>query len=406
MQVFSMKILTNQVFKQLSAGYYRKYRIYPSELLLDGSLKRDTGNGAIQRLPVFTRARVDALLQATRWGETYICFIAPGVMSWIVPMVDGEDVFGGISGGEVLLEDESDDRTAAIDYLVGAGSPRRMAESYINDLPVWPQSRVREAGRYLYEEFYRISGLNPTLLERNRENAQQQRQIAEAIQEQKDNRDYKYPIREEQVLLSLMRVGDRNGARRILNNMLAAMFLYSPRLILIRARAIEMMGFLVRAAIEDNPLQEPLMERHQDCIGRIIGAATFEELCEVLRHALDDFMDAIFEQGYNRSSRRVRAIMQVISERYTTRLTLDEVADEVGLSRFHVARLIKRSTGKTMTQHIRTLRINRARELLETTDSDYIDIAYELGFADQSYFIKQFREMTGITPGRYRSTRQ
>ena len=165
------------------------------------------------------------------------------------------------------------------------------------------------------------------------------------------------------------------------------------------------MGFLVRAAIEDNPLQEPLMERHQEWIGHIIDSQSFEHLCEVLRHALDDFMDAIFIQGYNRRSGNVRKIMQIISQDYKTQLTLDDIANKIGLSRFHIARLIKRNTGKTMTQHIRTLRVTQARQLLETTNRGYADIAFELGFADQSYFIKQFREMTGTTPARYRRDR-
>jgi two-component system response regulator YesN len=400
----SINILPNSVIDKLKRAYYRKYKLQTSALLLDGSFKTTVPDQQIHQLAVLTRARVDGLLQSVRWGEPYISFIAPGVMSWIVPLVDGEEVLGGMSGGEVILADESEDNSAAIDYLTGAGCSRQTAENYISKLPIWSQERVRDAAQYLFEKLYRISNLKPLLLERNRENALQQRQIAEAIQEQKAKREHKYPIREEQMLLSLMRVGDRNGARRILNNMLAAMFLYSPRLIIIRARAIEMMGFLVRAAIEDNPVQEPLMERHQAWIGHIINASSFEDLCAVLRHALDDFMSAIFEQSYNRSNKKVRRIMEIISSRYTSQLTLDEIATEVGLSRFHITRLIKRSTGKTITQHIRTLRINRARELLETTDRDYVDIAYELGFADQSYFIKQFREMTGTTPARYRLT--
>jgi two-component system response regulator YesN len=327
-------------------------------------------------------------------------------MSWIIPLVDGDSIMGGISGGEVALEDNEDNGVPAIDYLVGAGCSRNTAEKYVKNLPVWSQTRTREAAEFLFKNIYQLSRLTPTLLDHNRENALQQRQIAEAIQERKHSKEHRYPIREEQMLLSLMRVGDRNGARRILNNMLAAMFLYSPKPVLIRARAIEMMGFLVRAAIEDNPVQEPLMERQQIWIGEIIESESFEDLCVVLRHSLDNFMSAVFEQGYNRSSKKVQAIMAFISRNYTTQLTLDEIAQEVGLSRFHVARLIKRSTGKTMTQHIRTLRINRARELLQATEKDYAEIAYDLGFADQSYFIKQFREMTGTTPARYRRGRK
>jgi len=397
-----MKILSQRVVSALSSSYRVRYGLKPAVLSPDGTVLSCSEDDYVCRLPVLKRARADALLQAVRWGEPYISFLAPGIMTWIIPLVDGESILGGISGGEVAAKENDDDGAAAVNYLVSAGCRREIAVSYVRSLPSWSQTRIREAAYFLYETVYQVSPLKPVLLDRNRENALQQRQIAEAIQERKQSQERKYPIMEEQMLLSLMRVGDRTGARRILNNVLAAMFLYSPKQVLIRARAIEMMGFLVRAAIEDNPVQAPLMERHQEWIGYIIESQSFEELCEVLRHALDDFMSAIFEQGYNRSSSRMRKIMIFISQRYMTHLTLDDIAAEVGLSRFHVARLIKRSTGKTMTQHIRTLRINKARELLESTDQKYADIAYDLGFADQSYFIKQFREMTGTTPAHYR----
>ena len=45
-------------------------------------------------------------------------------------------------------------------------------------------------------------------------------------------------------------------------------------------------------------------------------------------------------------------------------------------------------------------------DIEQATEKDYAEIAYDLGFADQSYFIKQFREMTGTTPARYRRGRK
>ena len=401
-----MKILSQRSEAALRSSYKHAYGLRLDIVVPDGSMYTCRREICPCHLAVLARGRADAIQQAVRWGDPYVFFLAPGVMTWVVPLVDGDSILGGITGGEVVAGDPDESRAAAINYLVEAGSSRRDASRYAQDLSVWPQSRAHEAASYLFDLVYKVLPLKPSLLDRNRENALQQRQIAEAIQERKQSADRKYPMREEQILLSLMRVGDRNGARRVLNDMLAAMFLYTPNHVLIRARAIEMMGFLVRAAIEDNPLQEPLMERHQEWIGHIVGAQQFEQLCEVLRCALDDFMDAIFIQGYNRSSGNVGRILAIITQRYMTSLSLQQLADEVGLSRFHVARLVKRSTGKTVTQHIRTLRVNRASELLKETDKPYSDIAYELGFADQSYFIKQFREMTGTTPARYRLARR
>ena len=399
-----MKILSQRQSELLRRDYRRCYGVVPA--LIDLAGKRATaaaGNDMIYALPMIMRACADALQQAVRWGEPYVFFMAPGVMNWIVALVDGERLLGGISGGEIMLEDDADQRTAAVNYLVEGGCPRAAAQRYVRKLPVWPQSRPREAAQHLSDLFYQISGYKPALLLRNCENARQQRQIAESIHERKQRTERSYPMREEQVLLSLMRVGDRNGARRVLNETLAAIFLYSPNLVLIRARAIEMMGMLVRAAIEDNPLQEPLMERHQEWVAHIVKADNFEKLCEVLRYALEDFMNSIFTHGYNRGSHRVRQVMDYLAQNYTADISLDDIARAAGLSRFHVTRLVKSCTGKTISQHIRTLRINRACELLRQTQMPYAEIAYELGFTDQSYFIKQFRAMTGITPRHYRN---
>lgn len=395
-----MNILSHRQAKLLQRSYRQRYAIRP--IIIDCSGRAKVVSDGISELAVVIRARTASLQQALCWGEPYVFFLAPAVMSWIIPLVNETSFLGGISGGEICIEDDRDQRSAAVNYLVESGLPRGQALQFVTKLPVWPQSKPREAAQYLFELSYQVTGFKPGLLVRNRANAIQQRQIAESIHERKQRTEHSYPMREEQMLLSLMRVGDRNGARRVLNETLAAIFLYSPNLVLIRARAIEMMGMLVRAAIEDNPLQESLMEEHQQWIAHIVQADSFEKLCEVLRYALDDFMNSIFTQSYNRGSYKVKLALDYIAENYTRAVSLDEVAAAAGLSRFHITRLVKRCTGKTISQHIRTLRINRACELLRQTGMPYTQIAYELGFTDQSYFIKQFRAMTGTTPRRYR----
>ena len=60
----------------------------------------------------------------------------------------------------------------------------------------------------------------------------------------------------------------------------------------------------------------------------------------------------------------MRQVMDYLAQNYTQDIGLDDIARAAGLSRFHVTRLVKSCTGKTISQHIRTLRINRACELL------------------------------------------
>jgi AraC-like DNA-binding protein len=243
-------------------------------------------------------------------------------------------------------------------------------------------------------------------MKENRLKALQQKQIAQAIEDQKkQGKNALYAFEKERVLLTSIRAGDRNGARRVLNEMLAAIYLSSPRQAVLRARAIELMSCLTRAAIEDNPLMEPLIERNHAWTDRMVKAGSFEDLSHVLMEALDDFIDGIYLHGINRSNTKVRMVLDYISENYMKKISLRTIASSVDLSACRLAHLVKEYTGKTVLQIIQQVRIRHAQQLLERTSKSCTDIAYDVGFQDQSYFIKHFKRLAGTTPARYRRFR-
>jgi len=271
---------------------------------------------------------------------------------------------------------------------------------------VWPDAQVHEASRFLYELFYKVSGWEPVLMRENRLRCLQQEQINRAIEDQRKNgQNALYAFEKERVLLANIRAGDRNAARSILNEMLATIYMSSPKLVVLRARAIELMTCLTRAAIEDSPLLEPLIERNHGWTERLVRADDFEKLSHVLMEALDEFIDGIYLHGINRTNVRVRRAMEYISENYMHRISLESVADAVDLSRYRLAHLVKEFTGRTVTQIIHHVRVTQAQHLLARTTMSGTEIASEVGFTDQSCFIKHFKRLTGTTPARYRRIR-
>ncbi|NOZ23508.1 MAG: AraC family transcriptional regulator [Planctomycetes bacterium] len=101
-------------------------------------------------------------------------------------------------------------------------------------------------------------------------------------------------------------------------------------------------------------------------------------------------------------NRPVALVMQLIDIRFREDLTLGEVAEHVGLSPSYFSRLFRRTTGMTFVEFLTMRRIEEARNLLLTTSMKVIDIAYHVGYADQSYFNKKFRELVGLTPLEFR----
>ena len=100
-------------------------------------------------------------------------------------------------------------------------------------------------------------------------------------------------------------------------------------------------------------------------------------------------------------SARLRKVQAMIAERCAEPLSLETLAHEAGMSRFHFVRAFSRAVG--MTPHAWQIdrRIERARGLLEQGMS-LAEAALQLGFADQSHFQRAFKQRVAATPGEYR----
>lgn len=356
--------------------------------------------------PRLRRIRTYALHESVNVGRPYFFEIVPGLGSWIVALENRRIIHGALLASGVRVAESTATDPDCLRQLAALGLSAEAARDYLGSRPRMDDAQRREAADYLQRTFYQMSGWAPVQMEENRLRMMQQQQIAEAIDDQKRRGTRSaYPFEKERALLSHIRSGDQAGARRVLNEMLGAMYLTSPKLVVLRARAIEMMGYLTRAAVEDSPVMESLIERNHRWMERLIRARDFEDLSRVLTNALNDFIEGIYLHGFNRSNTHVSRALDFITRQYMKPLTLRDIAQETGLSAFRLAHVVKAHTGKTLLQIVTHTRIQHARQLLEHTDKPCTEIAYQVGFNDQSYFIKHFKRLTGITPARYRRTR-
>lgn len=97
-------------------------------------------------------------------------------------------------------------------------------------------------------------------------------------------------------------------------------------------------------------------------------------------------------------------VMQWIEEHYDEAITLDDVADAMHLSKFHLSRLFQRETGSSIPQYVTARRIKTACRLLQTTDRTIERIGSDVGIPNPSYFIRLFKKTVGLTPLKYRKS--
>jgi AraC family transcriptional regulator len=102
---------------------------------------------------------------------------------------------------------------------------------------------------------------------------------------------------------------------------------------------------------------------------------------------------------------KVRQITDWIAEHLTEEFSLDRLAAQAGLSRFHFQRLFKAATGVPPSQYHINLRMNEARRLLRETKMGVVDVALEVGYTNPSHFARLFRRETGLSPSDYRRQR-
>ena len=93
---------------------------------------------------------------------------------------------------------------------------------------------------------------------------------------------------------------------------------------------------------------------------------------------------------------------EVLHDRYADSLSLDDIADAVGIEPERLARGFRRAYGESLGDYLRRIRVNAAARLLASTDEPISRVAGEVGFADQSHLTRWFGRYLETTPGKYR----
>lgn len=121
-----------------------------------------------------------------------------------------------------------------------------------------------------------------------------------------------------------------------------------------------------------------------------------------IRELLEVDINRVTDSADDRSQK----ILMFLQKNYATKVSLNEVADYIGLSRSECCRYFKKQFGQTISNYLLQYRIHKSKNLLTETDKSIAQVAQDCGFSDQSYYTRRFRELTGMTPKHYRLQQQ
>lgn len=98
----------------------------------------------------------------------------------------------------------------------------------------------------------------------------------------------------------------------------------------------------------------------------------------------------------------VRRALDFVEVNYSSNISLTDMANYSCCSRYHFSRLFKKVTGFSPYEYLVKYRMNKAKNLLRSTEKTVEEIAGIVGFGSNSNFIRTFRELEGMTPLKYR----
>ncbi|MHC4336109.1 MAG: hypothetical protein ACYSUV_20530, partial [Planctomycetota bacterium] len=257
------------------------------------------------------------------------------------------------------------------------GINARKLTAAMRKLPVIPGRKIHQAAEFLFDLLYEVGGFDARVIRWRRQRAEQQAQIGEFIRMRKKlGTEWKYPLESERELMGKVKIGDRTGAKEILNSILGTILFHNPGdLGILKARLLELLSILSRSAVEGGVDVDVMLEKNLGYVNKVMHIHNQEDLCAWISTALNEFIELVYSSQDAKKVTQITPVINYIDANYDKSIMLDEVARVSHLSASRLAHVFKEEMGITVI--------------------DYLT---------QSYFTRTFKTLVGIPPRRFRAT--
>ena len=364
-------------------------------------LVRAGGNGRTRCIA----ERKRAVEIAAETGQSFITICHAGIVLVCVPVVDRDVVHGGMFFGKCLWEPATEIVTRDIERrLHGLAAGRDEIMRAVEALPVVRGRQIHTAAEFLFDLLYEVGGFDARVIRWRRQRAEQQSEIGEFIQERKKlGAKWQYPLESERALLQKVKIGDRTGAKEILNSILGTiLFKDIGDLGILKVRLLELLSVLSRSAVEGGVAVDVMLEKNLGYVNKVMQIGSQEDLCAWISTALNEFLELVYSSQDARKITQITPAINYIDANYDKPITLAEIARASHLSPSRLAHIFKEQMGITLIDYLTSVRIEQAKELLLATDQSCTEICFQAGYNNQSYFTRTFKSVAGMTPRRFR----
>ncbi|MGL4798695.1 MAG: response regulator transcription factor [Cellulosilyticaceae bacterium] len=194
--------------------------------------------------------------------------------------------------------------------------------------------------------------------------------------------------------------GDDEGASQVLENYMNHFRKYS-----VHQKEVE---DILNAFLQELILEYGIyLEKDKAQLGTIVECYRKSTLLEEMNHALSEFVYSICEQVLKVKDKHYRKeiveIMEYVEAHIGEKISLTTIACQINMNESYISRLFKNETGMNIIHYINIRKMEKAKELLKHKNMIVKDVAYALGFEEQSYFNRTFNKYFGMNPKEYKN---
>ena len=142
-----------------------------------------------------------------------------------------------------------------------------------------------------------------------------------------------------------------------------------------------------------------------DYLSAVLSAPTPEKLRIWFLQKMRAAAVNLTESRQKNSAGLIKQAQEYIRAHFAQDLSLDDVSRQVNVSPYYFTKLFKEETGQTFVEYLTSIRMEKAKTLLNTTDKSMKEICTAVGYSDPNYFSRSFKKNTGETPTEYRGKR-
>ena len=358
------------------------------------------------------RVKAKSLLRSTEYGGLYT-FLDPCGLTFITaPIIKGSSCERFVIAGPIILSNIDDYLSfEVLPQITKSSINFAQAREIISAIPVYDPRLVSAFSEQLFvntafisggklSEIYFSNSMSIGFIDTPDTNIE-----LPPLRVRRYMYDDKEKVNEQFRLLKTLQNQEELQAKVLLNEILEQI-LFHPRnnMDFIKGRVIELVDIMTHSAMRNGAESKMVIQIRNRAFTEVEEQKTLDDIVVWLNQLFDLFSSHTYKNPNSKHAEAIKKSLAYMLEHYWEKITLSDVADYVSFSPTYLCTMFKTEMGQSFKGCLNRIRIEKSKELMPDQELSIADISYKVGFADQSYFARVFKQYEGITPYHYRLT--